>query len=211
MKKQMKKCKEVSRKSIVSQNEAITLISLVITIILLIILAGVAINLGLKENGLFSKAKFAKDKYINEQEDEQKRLNDLYSQVLVATGDDAQITISAKDLKELIQEEVRNATQEPTGMKTDVYMQNSIYNKSTYSNVTSMSNAFIKTTDENNNIKDYLSYSDEDGYTVLKSGWYFINMSISLTASTVSVDGHLQFYVNEECVTTIGAWTSNNR
>ncbi len=41
---------------------AITLISLVITIIILIILAGVGINLSLGENGLFNRAKYAKEK-----------------------------------------------------------------------------------------------------------------------------------------------------
>ncbi len=44
----------------------ITLISLVITIILLIILAGIAINLSLGNNGLFNKAKLAQNRY-NEQ------------------------------------------------------------------------------------------------------------------------------------------------
>ncbi|MCI8345291.1 MAG: hypothetical protein HFJ42_04915 [Clostridia bacterium] len=43
------------------KNNAITLISLVITIILLIILAGIGINLSIGENGLFSKAKYAKE------------------------------------------------------------------------------------------------------------------------------------------------------
>lgn len=99
--------KKLKRKSIFINNKAITLISLVITIVLLIILAGIAINLGLKENGLLSKAKFAKDKYINEQENEKKGLNDLYSEVLVATGENSQITISVKDLKKLINEEVK--------------------------------------------------------------------------------------------------------
>ena len=41
----------------------ITLITLVITIILLIILAGVAINISLGENGIFTRAKLAKEKY----------------------------------------------------------------------------------------------------------------------------------------------------
>ncbi len=49
----------------IKQNKinGITLISLVITIILLIILAGIGINLSIGENGLFNKAKQAKEKY----------------------------------------------------------------------------------------------------------------------------------------------------
>ena len=144
--------KKLKRKSIFTNNKAITLISLVITIVLLIILAGIAINLGLKENGLLSKAKFAKDKYINEQENEKKGLNDLYSEVLVATGEN---------------------TQQPTGIKTDTFITNKISTLSSYTNIASMSNLCTKGSDENNKIQEYLSYSDETGYTVLKSGWYF--------------------------------------
>lgn len=165
--------KKLKRKSIFTNNKAITLISLVITIVLLIILAGIAINLGLKENGLLSKAKFAKDKYINEQENEKKGLNDLYSEVLVATGENSQITISGKELKELIKEEVQKSTQQPTGIKTDTFITNKISTLSSYTNIASISNLCTKGSDENNKIQEYLSYSDETGYTVLKSGWYF--------------------------------------
>jgi len=59
--------------------KGITLIALVITIIILIILAGVAINLTIGENGIFSKAKYARDKYLNEESLEQQQLNELYA------------------------------------------------------------------------------------------------------------------------------------
>ncbi len=58
---------------------AITLISLVITIVILIILAGVAVNLSLGENGLFRRAKEARDKYLTAEEKEQQQLNELYA------------------------------------------------------------------------------------------------------------------------------------
>lgn len=45
------------------KSKGITLIALVITIIVLIILAGVAINLTLEDNGIFEKAKYAKQNY----------------------------------------------------------------------------------------------------------------------------------------------------
>ena len=44
-------------------NNGITLISLVITIIILIILAGIVINISIGENGIFKRAKEAKSKY----------------------------------------------------------------------------------------------------------------------------------------------------
>ena len=48
-------------------NQAITLISLVITIIILIILAGVAINLSIGENGIFKRVKIGKEQYMEAQ------------------------------------------------------------------------------------------------------------------------------------------------
>ena len=61
--------------------KGITLISLIITIILLIILAGVGINLSLGENGIFNRAKYAKEKYINAQTSEEEQLKELYKEL----------------------------------------------------------------------------------------------------------------------------------
>ena len=49
----------------VKDMKAITLIALVITIVVLIILAAVAINLSLGDNGIFNRAKTAKEQYQN--------------------------------------------------------------------------------------------------------------------------------------------------
>lgn len=111
MAKKMRKKYEKSNVSFKSQY-AITLISLVITIILLIILAGIGINLSLGKNGLFNKAKYAKEQYINAQVKEKEELDDLYSQILIATNDNAQVTISVEDLKKLIEEEVNKKIKE---------------------------------------------------------------------------------------------------
>ena len=62
-----------------NRQKGITLIALVITIVILIILAGVAINLTVGENGIFNKAKFAKEKYTNEEYLEQEQLNEIYA------------------------------------------------------------------------------------------------------------------------------------
>lgn len=57
----------------------ITLIALVITIVILVILAGVAINLTVGENGLLRKAKLAKEEYNNAVASEEEQLNELYA------------------------------------------------------------------------------------------------------------------------------------
>ncbi len=59
------------------QQKGITLIALVITIVVLIILAGVAISLTLTDNGIFNRAKQARDMYKNASEDEMKMINSI--------------------------------------------------------------------------------------------------------------------------------------
>ena len=53
------------------QERGITLIALVVTIIILLILAGVTLNMALSQNGIFSKTQEAADKYKQAQEDEE--------------------------------------------------------------------------------------------------------------------------------------------
>ena len=60
-------------KKIINKNLGITLIALVVTIVVLLILAGVSINMVLGENGIVTKAKDARDKT------EQAKQNDLAS------------------------------------------------------------------------------------------------------------------------------------
>ena len=59
----------------------ITLVSLVITIIVLIILAGISINIVLGENGIITRAQQAKENIVLAQEEEARQLNTLYSQL----------------------------------------------------------------------------------------------------------------------------------
>ena len=56
--------------------KGITLIALVVTIVVLLILAGVSINLVLSNNGVISKAKDAKEKHLQAQENDTSYLND---------------------------------------------------------------------------------------------------------------------------------------
>lgn len=61
--------------------KGITLISLVITIVVLIILAGVTINLSLGENGLFKKAKTATEQYTNAQSEEEMEIANYSNEI----------------------------------------------------------------------------------------------------------------------------------
>lgn len=92
------------------EQRAITLIALVITIIVMVILAGVAISLTLKDNGIFSKAKMAVNEYKRAEEEEKNEIEDAYGEIMLATGDDAKVTISMKDLNTLIKNKIAEAT-----------------------------------------------------------------------------------------------------
>ncbi len=59
------------------QQKGITLIALVITIVVLIILAGVAISLTLSDNGIFKRATEARDKYTNASKAEEEMVNSI--------------------------------------------------------------------------------------------------------------------------------------
>ncbi len=74
-------------------SKGITLVALVITIIVLIILAGISINLVLGENGLFYKAKQAAEKYQQAAIDEQKMTNDLEEGIEKIANDNRPKTI----------------------------------------------------------------------------------------------------------------------
>ena len=57
------------------KERGITLIALIVTIIVLLILAGVTISLAINNQGIFNKAKTAGNAYINAQTNEQTGLN----------------------------------------------------------------------------------------------------------------------------------------
>ena len=71
--------KEIKKKKL--QEQGITLIALVITIILLLILAGVTLNAAIGENGLFERAKLAREKYEEAETDESRKLENLESEI----------------------------------------------------------------------------------------------------------------------------------
>ncbi len=83
------KCKEIQEKQKVKlqlknkkkvqslKEKGITLIALVVTIIILLILAGVTLNMAMSGNGLFSRARNAADKYKKAQEDEQDLISEI--------------------------------------------------------------------------------------------------------------------------------------
>ena len=71
------------------KERGITLIALVVTIVVLLILAGVSISLVLNNNGVISKAKEAKNRYAEAQTNEEKQLNEVSDWIKEAVYDPA--------------------------------------------------------------------------------------------------------------------------
>ena len=83
----------------------ITLISLVITIVVLIILATVAINLSLGNNGIFNRAKTAKEQYQNAQayeETEIAKITNKIDEFIIGDREDMQSSIIADFIPEIV-------------------------------------------------------------------------------------------------------------
>lgn len=58
------------------KEKGITLVALIVTVVILIILAGVSLNLAFSDNGLIKKAEYAVNKSENSDENTQKKLNE---------------------------------------------------------------------------------------------------------------------------------------
>lgn len=63
------------------QQKGITLVALVITVIVMLILAGVAISLTIEDNGIFKKSSEGAEVYKNSANDEADQLNGAYNEM----------------------------------------------------------------------------------------------------------------------------------
>ena len=77
----------MNKKLKIKQEKGITLIALVVTIVVLLILAGVSISLVLNNNGVISKAKDAKNQYAEAQTNEEKHFNEVSDWIDTKVGD----------------------------------------------------------------------------------------------------------------------------
>ena len=76
-----------SNAKLYKQEKGITLIALVVTIVVLLILAGVSISLVLNNNGVISKGKDAKNQYAEAQTNEEKQLNEVADWIDTKVGE----------------------------------------------------------------------------------------------------------------------------
>ena len=86
----------------IKQEEGITLIALVVTIVVLLILAGVSISLVLNNNGVISKAKDSKNSTEKGQAQDEVNLAINYLQI-----EDATSTLTREDKRKILEDELR--------------------------------------------------------------------------------------------------------
>ena len=99
-------------KNVLKEKKGITLIALVITIIVLLILAGVSIAMLTGDNGILTQASEAKDENIKGQEKEQIRLA-MQSKKMEKIADNVERTVTAEELQnQLIADGGKNVTVE---------------------------------------------------------------------------------------------------
>ena len=99
----------------VKENNGITLVALVITIVILMIIAGVGLNIAVGENGIFTKAKQAANTYLYSAKSEQAELDKVFAELEGLTGADKKNAYALK-----LQEQGFSATQIDTGyLKAD--------------------------------------------------------------------------------------------
>ncbi len=75
------------------KNKGITLVSLVVTIVIMLILAGVTLNLALEDNGLFKMTQEALNEYEEKSKKEDNTLQDIEKQLGVYLLDRSMIKV----------------------------------------------------------------------------------------------------------------------
>ena len=111
------------------KNNGITLVALVVTIIVLIILAGISINLILGDNGIVTIAKKAKENTELAKAEEEKTLNDIYKQLETEGGNSGGNTSSDDIIAKLAEFKlaIANAIDEAGGIKPEVTAETSVF------------------------------------------------------------------------------------
>ena len=166
-------------------NKGITLVSLVVTIIILIILAGVSIHATLGENGILTLAKKAKENMELAQIEEETKLNELYSQLVTGDMDVGDVSHDTsqkiKELQDTItrleanaeNEELRKAIEEKdtqidslnsTLSKTTATVAHILKDYTAYSKVQLITGTMVNNTAVNTTLNAGQSYTIPQGY-----------------------------------------------
>lgn len=79
------------------KEKGITLVALVVTIIVLLILAGVTISLALNNNGVIERAQYASNSYTNATKNESRMMNEIEIQIDNLAGSNKKNSVGTGD------------------------------------------------------------------------------------------------------------------
>ena len=194
------------------KEKGITLVVLVVTIIVLLILAGITINLIIGDNGLITRAKSATEEYEKATKKEKEKLENLYGSIQIADDDNAEITINMKELKDIIDERVNEAiSRETTGINANSLLMTSTNTKLSagQENLTSFTNTFT-----DGEFEKYFEYNSSNGeITCKEGGWFLIETAISVgnKKSDLAILSLLCFVNEIRIMNSYGAENGNGR
>ena len=109
------------------RNNGITLVSLVVTIIVLIILAGISINLILGDNGIITIAKKAKENTELAKIEEETELNELYTKLETEGGSSEGTIYDAIEKLKEFKIAIANAIGDAGGIKPEFSAETSVF------------------------------------------------------------------------------------
>ena len=187
------------------RNKGITMISLVVTIIVLIILAGVSMNMVVGDNGIITQAQRAKENTELARIEEEEQLNNLYEEFqnsggIIDDGSDTEAIEKLENFKKIIATAITNEgvltaetdTAETMAENIGKIMKEQTKNATaTADNITEGKTAYVNgelitgtgTDNEENYNNGYM-----DGYT---SSYYFTRKSYSSSSHTYSCSFNL--------------------
>lgn len=166
----------------------ITLISLVITIIILLILSGIAIS-QIKGKGLLEKAQLAKEETENIQNKEEDILNNYEEKINEQINSSREtIEIDKKEYSELLNRVKELENKMNFNLKAEPVIKVNKKSNSMGASTIWLNNNNSYMTREYN--EEYFEYDSENGFVTKKSGLYLITMS-----SHISVAGNSELNI----------------
>ena len=111
----------------IKKQKGITLVALVVTIIVLIILAGISINLILGDNGIITIAKKAKENIELAKIEEETELNELYTQLEAGGSNSGNLPYDSIAKLTEFKTAIANAIDEAGGIKPDLTAETSVF------------------------------------------------------------------------------------
>ena len=109
------------------KENGVTLVALVVTIIVLIILAGISINLILGDNGIITIAKRAKENTELAKVEEETELNELYEQLISEGSSSENLPYDSIAKLTEFKTAIANAINEAGGVKTDISVGTAVF------------------------------------------------------------------------------------